>query len=358
VSVVRGGLNAPRHLTLTRDGLWVAEADAGGPAGTSNCVTGPATGGPGTTQYCVGQTGAVALIRSGRVVATVGLPSHATARHKTWPAAPGCYPRRAGPDRWQPPILPCGLRDRPAERPVKTSLSGAPRSLSLCEPRWRRVAPPPRRSATRSYVASDSSIWPAGAALYVAGALLPGSAPKPDAATSQVIAFFAARHGSLLTGFSLELLALGLLLCFLGYLRAVIASAHPSSSALATSMVAAWVATVAIVAAGTLPVIAIIWRGTPSADPVLARFAYDIQTLATYAATSTAALVSIVAPCVVIWRTGVLPRWLSVLGAQRSPSTSPNCPACQAGTARSPVVTPSASGRCCGSCGSPPPASA
>jgi hypothetical protein len=80
-------------------------------------------------------------------------------------------------------------------------------------------------------------------------------------------------------------------------------------------MVAAWVATVAIVAAGTLPAIAIIWRGAPGTDPVLARFAYDIQTLATYAITSTAALVSIGALCVAIWRTGVLPRWLSVLGA-------------------------------------------
>jgi hypothetical protein len=174
----------------------------------------------------------------------------------------------------------------------------------------------PQRPADRaglSRVGALSGL--AGAALYVVGALLPGSAPKPDAATSQVIAFFAARQGALLTGFSLELLALGLLLCFLGYFHAVIASAHPSSSVLATSMVAAWVATVAIVAAGTLPAIAIIWRGAPSADPGLARFAYDIQTLATYAATSTAALVSIGAPCVVIWRTGVLPRWLSLLGA-------------------------------------------
>jgi hypothetical protein len=75
VSVVLSGLNAPRHLTIARDGLWVAEAGAGGPAGTSNCVTGPATGGTGTTQYCVGQTGAVALIRSGRVVFSVRLPS-------------------------------------------------------------------------------------------------------------------------------------------------------------------------------------------------------------------------------------------------------------------------------------------
>jgi hypothetical protein len=155
----------------------------------------------------------------------------------------------------------------------------------------------------------------AGAALYVAGALVPGSAPQPDATASQVIAFFADKRDSLLAGFSLELVGLGLLLCFLGYLRAVIAGAHPSGSALATSMVAAWVATVAIVAAGTLPAIAIIWGGAPAADPVVARFAYDVQTLATYAITSTAALVSVGAPSVVIWRTGVLPRWLAVLGA-------------------------------------------
>jgi hypothetical protein len=156
----------------------------------------------------------------------------------------------------------------------------------------------------------------AGAVLYLAGALLPGSTPKPDAPTSQLIAFFAARQGALLAGFSLELAAVGLLLCFLGYLHTVIAHArYRSSGALATSMVAAWVATVAITAAGTLPAIAIIWHGTPSADPALARFAYDIQTLATYAITSTTALVSIGAPSLVIWRARVLPRWLSVLGA-------------------------------------------
>src|ERR1700760_2685814 len=75
VSVVRSGLNNPRHLTLTGDGLWVAQAGAGGPAGKSNCVTGPSTGGAGNTKYCVGQTGAVSLIRHGHIAASVRLPS-------------------------------------------------------------------------------------------------------------------------------------------------------------------------------------------------------------------------------------------------------------------------------------------
>jgi hypothetical protein len=75
VSVVRSGLNNPRHLTLTGDGLWVAQAGAGGPAGKSNCVTGPSTGGTGTTKYCVGLTGAASLIRHGHVATSVSLPS-------------------------------------------------------------------------------------------------------------------------------------------------------------------------------------------------------------------------------------------------------------------------------------------
>jgi hypothetical protein len=75
VNVLRSGLNNPRHLTLTRDGLWVAQAGAGGPAGSSNCVTGPSTGGPGNTRYCVGETGAVSIVAHGHLTTAVRLPS-------------------------------------------------------------------------------------------------------------------------------------------------------------------------------------------------------------------------------------------------------------------------------------------
>jgi hypothetical protein len=82
VSVVRSGLNNPRHLTLTRDGLWVAQAGAGGPAGKANCVTGPSIGGPGNTRFCVGWTGSVSLIRNGRIETSTRLPSVIEADNK------------------------------------------------------------------------------------------------------------------------------------------------------------------------------------------------------------------------------------------------------------------------------------
>jgi hypothetical protein len=63
-TVVLGGLNAPRHLVLTRAGLVVTEAGTGGPVGTSNCATGPATEGAGTSPYCTGPTGDIFTISS------------------------------------------------------------------------------------------------------------------------------------------------------------------------------------------------------------------------------------------------------------------------------------------------------
>ena len=76
VAVAATGLNSPKHLTWTQQGLFIAESGTGGPVGTSNCVTGPATEGSGTTQYCEGPTGSVALL-SGHRLRTVlgGLPS-------------------------------------------------------------------------------------------------------------------------------------------------------------------------------------------------------------------------------------------------------------------------------------------
>ena len=134
--------------------------------------------------------------------------------------------------------------------------------------------------STRSVGALGALTGLAGSIVYVVGALLPGTVPKPDASTAGVAAFLADKRDSILTGFALELVAVGLLVWFIGYLYTELAAADPPQPVLATSMVVAFVATLAIVAAGSIPVIAIVWRGAPLPGPDLIRFAYDTETLA------------------------------------------------------------------------------
>lgn len=62
VKVVATHLNAPKHLLYTAKGVYVSESGAGGPKGSASCVPGPVTGGAGTTTYCEGPTGAIALV--------------------------------------------------------------------------------------------------------------------------------------------------------------------------------------------------------------------------------------------------------------------------------------------------------
>ena len=155
----------------------------------------------------------------------------------------------------------------------------------------------------------------AGAVVYVVGVLLPGTVPKPDATGSSIASFFVDKRGALLTGFALQLIAVGLLLWFMGQLYQMLLASDPEHPALATTMLAAFAATISIVAAGIVPSMAIIWSGAPGPGPQLARFAYAIMTISNYAATSTVVAVSILAASVIIWRTRVLPRWLCILGA-------------------------------------------
>jgi hypothetical protein len=76
VRVVASGLNSPKHLTMSPLGVFVDESGTGGPVGTANCATGPATGSSSLTQYCEGPTGSVALITPlGTYDVVRGLPS-------------------------------------------------------------------------------------------------------------------------------------------------------------------------------------------------------------------------------------------------------------------------------------------
>jgi hypothetical protein len=154
-----------------------------------------------------------------------------------------------------------------------------------------------------------------GIVCYVVGTLLPGSAPKPDAATVTIVSWLGDHRSSLLFGYALEIIALALLVCFLGQLRTALAATGPHAVPVASAMFGAWVVLLTLVAASLLPVIALTWWGTPAGDPSLVRLAYDMETVGGYSVTATVAMVAVGAPSWIIWRSGVLPRALAVLGA-------------------------------------------
>ena len=155
----------------------------------------------------------------------------------------------------------------------------------------------------------------AGAIMYVASAFVPGSAPKPDASTAEVVAHYVDKRGQLLVATLLASIAIALLLWFLGYVRVTLERAGGPGPRLATVTVAAWVALVVIGTVGATLSIAIIWRGAASFDPKVVQLAFDVENLTLYALSAGAALLSVLAPSVVIWRTRVLPIWLVWLGA-------------------------------------------
>jgi hypothetical protein len=155
----------------------------------------------------------------------------------------------------------------------------------------------------------------AGAVAYVIGAVLPGSAPKPDASVAAIDTFFTGARGLLLTGVAIELVGVALLIVFVGCLYRLMVSAGDAYHGWAATMLVAFTSTVTVVAAGTVPAIAVIWRGAPLPSTDLVRLVYDVETLSTYAVTSTVAALSVAAPAVVIWRSGILPRWLCVFAA-------------------------------------------
>lgn len=157
-----------------------------------------------------------------------------------------------------------------------------------------------------------------GALVYVVGAFVAGNPPKPDDATASIVAHLQDKRTAVLLGMALTVVGLAFFMWFVGYLRALLAEAEISigedGAPLATVTLIAFLVLFALAGAGGIALNVVVWRGAGSIDPDLVRLAFDAQNLSLYALTSTAALLSVLAPTVVIARTGVLPRWLIALG--------------------------------------------
>jgi hypothetical protein len=155
----------------------------------------------------------------------------------------------------------------------------------------------------------------AGAAVYIVSAFTAGSPLKPDASASEIVAHLSDKRGALLAGVLLALIGVGLLLWFLSYLRAFLAQIEGGRAPLAGVTMASWVTLLVIVVAGATPLAAVIWRGAGGVNPQIAIFAFDASNLSLYSLSAPAAILSVLAPIVVIWRSGALPRWLVLLGS-------------------------------------------
>ena len=131
-TVVKSGLDTPRHIVLTPAGLVVTEAGTGGPEGASNCATGPATEGPGTSQYCTGATGGVFMLSPrGRTIPVLsGLPSviEEAIPEVTGPSAIAFAPGREAVTIDDFLVNPDGSRGRVAVTPDRARRAGARQS--------------------------------------------------------------------------------------------------------------------------------------------------------------------------------------------------------------------------------------
>lgn len=169
--------------------------------------------------------------------------------------------------------------------------------------------------------------------------------------TQQIISHLSDHRDAELAGFLLAIVAVALLFWFLGYLRDVLDRAEGDRSALANVTLVSWVALLVIAVAGAVPLVAVAWRGAGKIDPGIVRLAFDASNLSLYSLSATAALLSVLAPIILIWRTKVLPRWLVGLGAIGSWSISSRSRASSFAPGTMLPDIPSALGRSFGWCG-------
>lgn len=153
-----------------------------------------------------------------------------------------------------------------------------------------------------------------GAVIYTVSAFTAGSPLKPDASRQAVIVHFGDKRDAVLTGFLLANVGVALLLWFLGYLHKLVRNNEGAGGVLATITLASWVSLLVIVVAGAVPLVAVVWRGVGQVSPGIVGLAFDAGNLSLYSMSAAAAAISVLAPIIVIWRSGCLTRWLVALG--------------------------------------------
>jgi len=176
---------------------------------------------------------------------------------------------------------------------------------------------PARRTPGSTQLAPYRHIGPIagllGLACYTAGSLT-AALPTPTSTTQAMISHLANDRSKALTGLALMFLALPFLLLFLGYMWDLLAQAEGHSRLFARLSAVSWLTLFVIIAAGMIPVSAVVWQGASAVPPAIVHFAVEISNLSLYSLSSPVAAASVLGPAIVIWRSRALPRWLVWLG--------------------------------------------
>jgi hypothetical protein len=153
-----------------------------------------------------------------------------------------------------------------------------------------------------------------GLVLLIVGFGAAGSLPKADDTGAQLSKFFVDKRGGLLFSAFMLSLATPLLLWFFGSLRGLLAQVEGGRGALATTFIVGLVLLLTLFSVGTLVLTTLAWRGPAGLSDAELRFLYGAVVVASTSATAMASAVSVGAPSLLIWRTGMLPKWIAGIG--------------------------------------------
>ena len=153
-----------------------------------------------------------------------------------------------------------------------------------------------------------------GLVLVIVGFAAPGSLPKADDTGAQLTKFLVDKRGALLLSSFMLSLGTPFLLWFLGSLRGLLAQVEGGRGALATTFIVGVVLLLALFSVGTLVLTTLAWRGPVGLSDAELRFLYGAVVVASTSATAMASAVSVGAPALLIWRSGVLPKWIAGVG--------------------------------------------
>jgi hypothetical protein len=153
-----------------------------------------------------------------------------------------------------------------------------------------------------------------GIVLLVVGFAAGGALPKPDDGSDKIVKYLTDHRGGLLFSAFALTLATPFVLWFFGSLRGLLFEAEGGRGALATTFIVSVVILLTVFSVGVLILTTLAWRGPDGLDGPQLRLLYGMVVLASTSATSMASAASVAAPSLLIWRTGVLPRWIAGIG--------------------------------------------